>query len=379
MKDRIDDVEVLRALAVLIAVVEHLQLNLFTWRTAATDTFFGYWGGWAGVDLFFTISGFVIARDLIPRLQSSASPAEYFNKASVFWLRRFWRIIPSAWFWLVFIMLSVFFLNQSGAWGEIKDNYETVLSAFLQVANLHIAHVYGQGFSGAAFPYWSLSLEEQFYLLLPFMILFSGRWLPHVLGAIVIVQLLMVRDSLYPNLLRTDALFLGVLISIWSRKETFKLFDPVFMKNNKFLRYLVLTILVVAISTAGAHGLKVIEHRLSLIAIISSLLVFIAAHNKNYISDLGFLKKPLLWVGTRSYAMYLIHLPAYFMTREFWYRIEPQGTVFNEAYMVKYLLTAVPLLLILCELNYRFIETPLRERGVEISARLAKRVPKKEA
>ena len=373
MKNRIDDIEVLRALAVMLVVLEHLQLNLITWRTPEVISFFSYLGGWAGVDLFFAISGFVIARDLVPRLQGASDRSDYLNKTVVFWLRRFWRIIPSAWLWLALIMLGVLFLNESGAWGGFRSNFETIISALLQVANLHMAHVYGEGFAGAAFPYWSLSLEEQFYLLLPFIVLLSGRWLPHVLGVIVIIQLAMVRDSLYLNLMRTDALFLGVLIALWSKRETYRIFEPVFMQSRPYLRMLILIVLVGAIATAGSLHLRVIEHRLSLIAVISAVLVLIASYDKNYISSLGWLKKPLLWIGTRSYAIYLIHLPAYYLTREFWYRMEPAGTVFDASFTFKYLGVAFFLLFVLSDLNYRLIETPFRKRGVEIANKVAAR------
>ena len=57
-----------------------------------------------------------------------------------------------------------------------------IIAAFLQVANFHVAMIFGREFAGAAFVYWSLSLEEQFYLLLPFLVLFSGRRLPYVLA-----------------------------------------------------------------------------------------------------------------------------------------------------------------------------------------------------
>ncbi|RFQ09435.1 acyltransferase, partial [Pseudomonas sp. ATCC 13867] len=61
--------------------------------------------------------------------------------------------------------------------------------------------------------YWSLSLEEQFYLLLPLLILFvRGRWLPVLLGAWVLFQLVQAR-GLWLMAFRTDALLLGVLLA----------------------------------------------------------------------------------------------------------------------------------------------------------------------
>src|SRR5690606_16205729 len=70
-RGRILDIEVLRALAVIGVVVHHARDNLFTWTSPGLERLAVYFGGWVGVDLFFVISGFVIARSLLPQLQSA--------------------------------------------------------------------------------------------------------------------------------------------------------------------------------------------------------------------------------------------------------------------------------------------------------------------
>lgn len=370
---RIDDIEVLRAVAVVLVLIEHMNINLIPWRSVAIERFYAYFGGWTGVDLFFAISGFVIARDLVPRLQGCNNRESYLNTTIVFWLRRFWRIIPSAWFWLGFILLATVAFNQSSAWGEFRYNFETVISALLQIANLHLPMVFGEFFAGAGLVYWSLSLEEQFYLLLPFLVLFSGRWLPYVLGAAILVQLLTPRNGLYLMMLRTDALLLGVVIALWTQRKSYQLFDPVFLKTP-VLRVLVLGLLLGALTTIGSDHLQITHYRVSIIALLSAMLVLIASYNKDYICSIfGPLKKPLLWIGTRSYAIYLIHMPAYLLTREIWFRLEPPGTVFDSSYTLRFIVTAMVILLVFSELNYRFIETPLRKHGVKIANRVSQR------
>jgi len=81
----------------------------------------------------------------------------------------------------------------------------------------------------------------------------------------------------------------------------------------------------------------------------------------------------MLWFGSRSYALYLIHIPAFFVTREIWFRIEPPGTVFTGAFTLRFALTASVLLLTFTELNYRLVEVPLRRRGARIAERIARR------
>jgi peptidoglycan/LPS O-acetylase OafA/YrhL len=81
----------------------------------------------------------------------------------------------------------------------------------------------------------------------------------------------------------------------------------------------------------------------------------------------GWSKQVHLWFGPRSYAIYLIHIPAYSFTREIWYRLQPVGTIYTDGFAVRFANTAVILLLVLAELNYRLVEVPFRRRGIPIS------------
>lgn len=69
---RIMDIEVLRAIAVLGVLFHHLQGSLFTDTVPLLEKIHAWAQPWWGVDLFFAISGFVIARSLIPALQGCA-------------------------------------------------------------------------------------------------------------------------------------------------------------------------------------------------------------------------------------------------------------------------------------------------------------------
>lgn len=366
---KITDIEVLRGFAVILVCIEHIPLNLFPWGGVFQNAFFGWTGMWSGVDLFFVISGFVITRDLLPKLQVAGSRQESLRVSVSFWIRRAWRLIPSAWLWLFVILVASVFFNDLGAWGSLRSNFEGALAAVLNVANLRVWVVYGNFEVGSTFPYWSLSLEEQFYLIFPFVILFSGRRFPLVLGIIVVAQLVFPRTPL-GIMLRTDALALGALIAVWANTDSYKLFDPKFL-NSVLSRCLVLGVLAVSLIFVGGDDLH-IPIEFSLVAYVSAILVFIASFDKDYILPKGLIKSIATWIGARSYAIYLIHTPAYFATREIWFRYEPEGTVFNDSYGMEFLLTALLLIVVFAELNYRFVEVPLRRRGAEISSNYMK-------
>jgi peptidoglycan/LPS O-acetylase OafA/YrhL len=91
--------------------------------------------------------------------------------------------LAAARLWLAIAVLLSIFANQSGAFGEIKSAWGGALSAFLQVANINFGDCWEGHYScGPTFAYWSLSLEEQFYLFLPLLMIFSGKWLLRILG-----------------------------------------------------------------------------------------------------------------------------------------------------------------------------------------------------
>ena len=373
MTSRNSDIEVLRGIAVIYVVVYHAYGNLITWRTPELNLAFRYFGGWSGVDLFFVISGFVIARSLVPKLENCADRQHYWVTSIAFWIRRYWRLLPSAWLWVGLVLLASLFFNSSGAFGGFKVNFEGGLSAILQVANLHLAATFGTpGGAGALFHLWSLSLEEQFYLLLPIVILVSGRWLPYVLGIAVLLQLASTRSGLYEMMLRTDGILLGVLLAMFSRSASYRLFEPVFLKKSRLLKTAIVGVLLLSLAVVGSEHLQIIDHRVSMITFISIALVFIASYDGDYLLPKGPLKTLFMWIGSRSYAIYLIHIPVFCLTREIWFRIgQPASPRFNPAYLDQLVLTALALIILLSELNYRLVEQPLRLRGRAISRAMA--------
>ncbi|MDU4250143.1 acyltransferase [Pseudomonas sp.] len=364
-RGRIEDIEILRGFAVLSVVLHHAHGNLFTWSTPALERLAAYFGGGFGVDLFFVISGYVISRDLVPRLQGCESSQMACRITLAFWIRRAWRLLPSAWTWLAIVLVAAVVFNESGAFGTLRANIEATVAGVLQVANLRFAETFGNREYGASFVYWTLSLEEQFYLLLPVVILFSRRYLPHVLIVLVLYQLFSER-SLLSVVFRSDSLAMGVLLALWSRHFSYSLARPVFFMRGWFAGTVVLCVALLFLGIIGSNVLQVVSYRFSLLALLSALLVWLASYDGNIFLPSGLLRRAMLWVGARSYAIYLIHVPAFMATREIWTRANP-GAVFDTQYFYPFLLTAGALIVVLCELNFRFIETPLRLRGAAIA------------
>src|SRR5450631_821637 len=101
-ESRISDVEVLRAVAILMTLVGHAAELLYYGGPVIVWSAVSLWGG---VDLFFCISGFVITRTLIDSVSPRSGTANFLEFAIPFWIRRIFRIWPAAFFWLAVAIL----------------------------------------------------------------------------------------------------------------------------------------------------------------------------------------------------------------------------------------------------------------------------------
>lgn len=358
---KIQDIEVLRALAVMVVLWQHID-NLFPVGIPALQSAFQFFGGTFGVDLFFCVSGFVIARDLIPKIENAA-PNRVWQVAIAFWIKRMWRLWPAAWFWLIAILFAAALFNRSGAYGPLMDNMYGALMALVNLYNIHFAQCFMRCEMGASFVYWSLSLEEQFYILFPILFIFLRKRLWFLFAALVIIQLLLPVRGVWWMVFRSDAICLGVFIALASHRPYWQGLRDVVKKAPPALG---LTVLIVGVAFMGALSgtLKWTTHYMSLIALTSTLLVLLAACDTNALMPIAFLRRLLVAIGARSYGIYLAHVPIYFAVREIFHRLEWQPSSTTTLVIASLALCAA-LLMIAVEVVYRYIETPLRQIGAQ--------------
>ena len=171
------EIQVLRGVAVLLVVVYHL------WPSTLP-------GGFVGVDVFFVISGFLITGQLVREVRRTGSVS-----LAGFWARRARRILPAALVVLAFCALATKAVVPQTNWG---DFFAEITASTLYVENWHLADaaVDYQALDDAPSPvrhFWSLSVEEQFYLVWPLLILLAllagRRWIPVVLGGVTVASL----------------------------------------------------------------------------------------------------------------------------------------------------------------------------------------------
>ena len=170
------EIQALRGVAVLLVVVYHL------WPGALP-------GGFVGVDVFFVISGFLITGQIVREVDRTGRLS-----LAGFWARRARRILPAALVVLAFCALATKAVVPETQWGEFFGEI-TASTAYVENWHLASAAVDYQAADDAPSPvrhFWSLSVEEQFYVVWPVLILLAllagRRWIGPALAAVTLAS-----------------------------------------------------------------------------------------------------------------------------------------------------------------------------------------------
>lgn len=363
MSHKNQEIESLRAIAVILTMAAHLYM-LFPW----CGDQYQMWGRaghyivlWSGVDLFFCISGYVISKSFVESLDASRATGGHWRVIKAFWVRRAYRLLPSAWFWILFIVVASFLLNNSGSFGHHGAVFVSSLMALTDTMNLGIS--FRMPISPGMVVYWSLSLEEQFYFAFPFFLLLTPvHWRWRILLIAIAIQFPLSRIGIL-GAVRLDAMMWGILIYLFSRTNEYQIFNPVSLRHRGSAVAVTVALVAAVILIPGA--LARFPFHIGMLEIVCGALVLIASFEKGYTLPIPGLHRVLGWIGSRSYAIYLAHLPAYLVTREIWYRLTvehglpaPDGT-----YTLRYAITALVLTSVFAECGYRMLEVPFRKQG----------------
>ena len=348
-------VDGLRALAVATVFIFHAG---GTWLP----------GGFLGVDFFLVISGYLITSLLVAE-QRSGGRIDLWR----FWLRRVRRLIPALLLAIAGTLVAMLILH----WEEVPRLKGATLSAFAYVTNWYfifadVPYVEKFGRPNVFTHLWSLAVEEQFYLF----------W-PLVLAVILIVL------KLRPWAIGVLAVAGAAFSTAWA----WHLYDPYALPWRIYYgtdtRAVGLFVGIVGAillppsrlrpiaSAAGRWGMEIIglaalagvlwcmfsidefENRLYqggmlMLAIPAIVLIIVSAHPQTLLGKFWGLPA-LVWIGARSYGMYLWHWPVLMLTR-------PGDDVSISGAP----LVAIQIMLVvgISALSYRFVEQPIRRNGL---------------
>jgi peptidoglycan/LPS O-acetylase OafA/YrhL len=345
-------------------------------------------GGFLGVEVFFVISGYLITALLL---------AEWRQRGRIdlktFWLRRARRLLPALYVLLVVsLAFAVVFLP-----GEVAGLRGDVLAAFGYVTNWYL--IFGQEsyFEAVGRPsllqhLWSLAVEEQFYLIWPPILalglcfgatrLRQRRLLTVVIfGAVAsaVAMALLYTPGADPSRIyygtdtRATGLLCGTALAfLWSPGVRHRPSETrrALAGRGRFRRRWGWTapLLLDILGVAALGGLVwfclhlgefqpfLYRGGFALVGLATTATIMAVVHPYTLVGARLLGSAPLRWVGVRSYGIYLWHWPVFMVTR-------PELDVpFDGLYLLGLRLAAT---VILADLSYRYIETPIRRGALE--------------
>lgn len=349
-ENRREDIQGLRALAVGFVVAFHAGLPVP--------------GGFLGVDVFFVISGFVITAMLAREWVRTQSV-----KFSTFYARRFRRLTPALAL-LVGVVVLVSALIQSPM-GDQQVTAKTGIGALLLTANIVIAKTTGGYFDAPAasnplLNTWSLSVEEQFYLIFP-LVLFIGwklakranaRWIPAALVGLVAlgsfaIAMLEARGHHIPLVPSWLGGFYGPASRAWEFAVGALLALAASRVEIRMSRLVALVfgfagLIGLVISLAVVDDQTVWPGPLTMLPVASTLLLLACGMNEGNAVSRFLGRSPFVAVGNISYSWYLWHWPCIVFAIMLW----PQTPGIALIAAIASLLPSIA--------SYQWLEQPIR-------------------
>ena len=342
----------IRAIAVIMVLAYHLKLALFK-------------SGFLGVTVFFVLSGYLITGILISEVEEEGT-----IDLKNFWLRRIRRLVPAVMSMAVVIIFVSAVVNRIIFTKGCKDFLASVLgfNNWWQIFN-KVSYFEAAGVPSPFTHCWSLAIETQFYLIYPLILLgiyklvksreegrakrgllFAGVTL--LLALISVILMIVLFDPqqdasrvYYGTDTRAFSLLFGALLAIlWEYQMVPRRLSAsvnMVLGSVSFAVLLVMTIAINGSSNFWYRGGQFVG------TILTVLVIYTVLGRKTWLSR--FLSNPVLkWIGDRSYSIYLWHYPIILLI--------------SKGIKASWWITLIEIVLsvVLAELSYRFIETPIR-------------------
>lgn len=334
-----DDIDGLRAISVMAVVLFHAGFPVFS-------------QGFLGVDIFFVISGFLISSQIFDQVDKGS-----FSLIG-FYERRARRILPAAFVVYAATFVIATLIMPPGAFIALA---RSLVSAVLFVSNwFFLADVSYFGFAAESKPLlhtWSLSVEEQFYLIFPVIVMFLTGW-----KRVAIVLLAFLASIVFARYLsnagKMDALFFsspsrffeplaGVLAAILYRRGEFG------AVASNLMRLVGLIVIGYAIFREPSAN----HHREMMIPCVGAALILLARPSRDPIYW-ALSSAPFRYLGRLSYSLYLWHWPVLVFAWMAYGTLTTGQTI-----------ACIALSLALSVASLHLVENPIRFRTLKLSRR----------
>lgn len=344
------DIQGLRAVAVLLVFFSHAHWPLFS-------------GGFVGVDVFFTISGYVITQLLL---------TEYHNRHTIsllrFYARRLQRLLPALVFMIIVSCLVSFIILTPA---EQLFQYHSAISASLWLSNIFLLvadiDYFGHEAKDNLFLHtWSLGIEEQFYLIWPIILLaglgyfsrnksISSRLVPVLILAVIIslalnffLSVTSMKFAFYLMPARIWQFSLGALVAYLHMHHSGQKFFGTYGISREILALSGVALGFVSaswfdMSTPYPHWQVIIP------TAGTALILFSYRYSQPSMVGRVLSLQPLRWMGDISYSFYLWHWPVLLFCE----RLKPFYPGVNTQ-------LALIITLVISTISWYFVENPIR-------------------
>ena len=332
------EIDGLRAISVIAVVLFHLKLDFFS-------------GGFLGVDVFFVISGYLITNIIYQDL--TTNQFSFIN----FYERRIRRLLPMI---LITMIITLPFAYILMIPSELIDYSHSFITSSFFTSNFYFWREdgYFRGIDGLKplLHMWSLSVEEQFYILFPIFLFFLFKLKQKIIYFIIIFALISFFINLlffYKSEISREAVFYLLPTRGW---EILLGSLCIFKKNIKFNVSSNLIsgfgLIIILISFIILDSSYPFPSQYSLLAVIGTVLIILFGSNETIVGKI-LSYNPLVKVGLISFSIYILHQPLFAFIR-----------LSNLEGNYNYFIYIISLLLLPTSyLSWKYIEKPFRKRG----------------
>lgn len=348
----------LRALAVLGVIAYHMGM---AWPP----------GGLLGVTVFFVLSGYLITSLLL---------IEWDNTGTInlpqFWLRRIKRLFPA----IAFVIICVAALTTIFDHSLLTKLREDMWAALCWVTNWwyilrDVSYFDALGAPSPVTHFWSLAIEEQFYVVWPVVLILAHKFgvkrshmrnatLVLVLASALEMALLFNPDAdpsrvYYGTDTRAFSLLIGAWLAfVWPSNQLGANNEVQLDRNVRIALDAVGGIALIGlIAMMGCiEGTSAIMYRggILLASIITMVIIAVIVHPSSILGKV-FSAKPLVWIGLRSYGIYLWHYPLLLL-------MNPRSNIAGTPWWMY--LVELAVMFACAAFSYKFVEDPIRHGSI---------------
>ena len=323
------EIDGLRTVAIIPVILFHLGYSFVK-------------GGFYGVDVFFVISGYLITKILTDDIQNGNFSMPRF------WLRRVKRLLPLA---LTVILVTLIIAHFVVYKPFVKNISKDIFPALFSYFNFHALYDFGNYWGRKAeqslyLHTWSLSVEEQFYLLYPFLLYFAYKYFKNFTVPILIITIVSLFLFFFYSKINQDFAFYMLPTRIWelSIGGLIGVIKKPVIKNENYLPIIGIFFIITSY--------LIRSNILYFLPVIGAALIILFSTPNDIIGKI-LSTKPFVFIGKISYSLYLWHWVIIVLFKNLQYQFQEIN---------HHLLNGLIILLtfLLAYLSYTFIENKTR-------------------